>query len=99
MTIGRPITREDIDSTAAGIATNLYHALDDVLKFKAVLDGLSTEDDLMGRFGYTQEDVDRLRSAFVDMAEVTAYWKGDESAGPTRDHRWSAKWLLGTGLY
>jgi len=98
MAVGASVTRNDIDSTSAQVARQLFAAMESVAQFKAWLD--TKLDDDLTNMGYSVGDVAVLRSATADLADLGAVFIGATQArGLPYDYRTFAKQLLGTGLY
>lgn len=98
MTIGRPLTKADLDNATGGIALSMFATMDNITKVKAVLDGFTAQN-LVDNFGYSLTEANVLKSAFTDLADMVGVWTGSAIVGGARDHRAFAKSLLGTGLY
>jgi homoaconitase/3-isopropylmalate dehydratase large subunit len=97
VSIGRPATKTDLDSAAGAIAISLFATMDNIAKFKATLDTLTTTD-LQG-LGYTSTEASQIKSAFTDLDKIRTVFIGTATQSTTYDFRTFAKLLLGTGLY
>lgn len=97
MSIGRPLTKDDINQTAANLAGQLFSVTDNVLKFQAALARFGAPD-LVAEFGFDTADANELISAIADMAEVAAALQGTADL-TQRDRRFFARKLLATGVY
>lgn len=97
MTIGRPLTKSDIDQTSAALAGQLLAVSDDIKKFQAIMDAYSSAQ-VATNFSYTQAEADQLKSAIADMSEVANFLQGG-TPGAARDRRTFMRQLLGTGVY
>ena len=95
MTIGYPAASNDINSRAGGLAVAVREALRNVQLFKAWLD--TQPDTYFTGLGYSQTDVNNLRSAFVDLNDLANLYAGAASSHltGTYDYRTFAKLMTG----
>lgn len=98
MTVGRTISKDEINNAAGACAASLFSTLDNVSKLKAVLDGYTAQN-LVDNFGFVLADANILKSAILDMDTLRQVWQGAAAKSPAADMRAFAKQLLGTGLY
>ena len=99
MTVGRTISKAKIDNTAGAVASSVFASLDNVRKFKAVLDAYSSAQ-LVSVFGYASTaEADILKSAITDLDKLRQIFEGTATQAAVSDFRFFAKQLLGTGLY
>jgi hypothetical protein len=96
MSVGSPTTKATIDSTAGNIASSINVVFDRVRLFKIWLD-TQIDADLI-TLGYTQAEVDRLRSAYVDLDKLRTIFEGSQTQSPAYDFRTFAKLIWGFGL-
>lgn len=96
MAVGQIITKGEIDGTASALCKNLNNAFARVVDFKAWLDTKSTQD--LVAFGYTEGEVAILKSAFTDLANLAATYRGEREQVGQSDFRAFAKQLMGFGF-
>lgn len=100
MTIGRTISKAELDAATAQIALTVYRTMDNIAQVQAFLAGFTSAQLVSAGYVTDQTDGDRLKSAFVDLANLQTIWTGGAATGTMpRDHRLFTKWLLGVGLY
>lgn len=100
MTIGRTISKAELDSVTGQIALTVYRTMDNIEQIKAFLDGFTSAQLVTAAYVVDTTDGDRLKSAFNDFANLSTIWKGGAATGTMpRDHRLFAKWLLGPGVF
>lgn len=97
MSLGRPALKADLDQAAGAIAMSLFATMDNIAKFKTVLDTLTTTD--LQNLTYSSTEANQLKSAFTDMDKLRTVFIGTSTQATTYDFRTFAKLLLGTGLY
>jgi hypothetical protein len=76
MTVGRPLTKVDLDARAASAVEQLWGALDQMNELSLLL-GNSTiiaNDAALVALGYTQAEVTLLRAAVNDLGAATGLW-------------------------
>lgn len=100
MTVGRSISKAELDSAVANVAGSVFATMDNAMKIKSFLDGFTSAQLASAGYVSTQGDGDLLKSAWVDLANMNAQWTGQATSGTMpRDHRTFVKQLLGIGLY
>jgi hypothetical protein len=96
MTVGRtPPDKNTLDSQIAGFLIQTNTALSNVATLKAFLD--SQSDANLIAIGYSQGEVNTLRSAYTDAMALHDVWIGAAALTPARDLRTFAKLVWGTG--
>jgi hypothetical protein len=95
--VGAILTSAEINSTASQVARQVFAALDKVEQFKAFMD-TKTDPELV-TLGFVQADVNLLRSAMSDLAQLSSIFLGQVNLSVAKDFRTFAKQLIGTGLY
>lgn len=93
MSLGFPQLKLDVDARAGQLALTVRDSLTDVLAFKSWLDTKS--DASLIALGYVQGEVDTLRSAYVDLAQLGAVYQGTGVRLLAYDYRTFAKLLTG----
>jgi hypothetical protein len=90
------LTKQSVDQTVGDVSQAINIALEDVASTQAWL--LSYEDDAMVALGYTQEEVNQIKSAFGDLDQLRRIYQGLEALAAAKDFRGFAKLLYGTGF-
>jgi hypothetical protein len=93
MSVGFPALKTDVDARAGQLALSVRDTLRQVQLFKAWLDTQS--DGQLIALGYAQGDVDKLRSAYVDLDQLRTVYEGTGTRSPAYDYRTFAKLLVG----
>ncbi len=97
MTVGRtPPDKATIDGQSATLLINLDQAFANAMKLKTYLD--ATVDANLIALGYTQGEVNTLKSAYTDLKAAYDTWTGASVFTPARDLRAFAKLIWGTGI-
>lgn len=100
MTIGRSISKAELDQATGQIALTIYRTMDNIDQIKAFLAGFTSAQLVSAGYVTDTTDGDRLKSAFDDFSNLSTIWKGGAATGTMpRDHRLFAKWLLGVGVF
>lgn len=98
MSAGKQLSKDSINNSAYSVVRNLFSALDGVGKFQVFL--TQTPDvTLTSVYGFTQADVNDLKSAFTDLNKLKGIFEGTQTQSPVYDFRTFAKLLNGDGLY
>lgn len=97
MAVGQNISKADIDGTSAALTKNVNNALARCVDFKAWLD-TQPDQDLITTYGYTAGEVAVLKSAFTDLANLAATYRGERTQPEASDFRFFAKQLMGFGF-
>lgn len=95
MAVGLGRSRADIDYRAGQLATALRNTFDEIDRFQAFLAGFPDADLEAAPIGYTTTDVAQLKSAFTDLAQLGAVYRGTATRTPAYDYRTFAKLLTG----
>lgn len=97
MSVGRtPPPKADVDANAANILLSCNSVMARVADFKAWMDTQS--DANLISLGYSQAEVNTLRSAFVDASLMQQIWVGSAGLATPRDMRTFAKLVWGIGI-
>lgn len=100
MTIGRTVSKAELDQATAQIALTLYRTMDNIAQVKSFLDGFTSAQLVTAGYVTDTTDGDRLKSSFDDLGNLNTIWRGGAATGTMpRDHRLFAKWLLGVGVF
>jgi hypothetical protein len=92
--VGFAALKTDVDARSGQLALTLRDTLRQVQLFKAWLD-TQTDAQLIA-LGYAQGDVDKLRSAYVDLDQLRTVYEGAGTRTPAYDYRTFSKLLVGT---
>lgn len=97
---GRAISKTNIDGAAAEIAEDVIDIIERVEHFKGWLDGVgvNTPDplpNLVVSYGYTVDGANDLKSAFSDLGELVAIFRGTGGLSVQRNFDTFVKRLRG----
>lgn len=93
MSLGYPVSKNDVDSKAGGLALSLRTTFDGVRNFKIWLD--TQTDPVLTALGYSSGEIATLRSAAADMDQLRQIYEGLANLGSAKDFRQFAKLLTG----
>ena len=93
MAVGLTISKAELDAQAGNTALQVREAFRAVQLLQAWL-VTQTNGDLLA-LGYAQADVDRIKSAFVDLDKLRTIYEGTATQATTYDFRQFAKLLVG----
>ena len=93
MAAGIVVTKQEVDAAAGSIARDLHGIVARATELKAWLDG-KTDADLIA-LGYVQADVDAIRSAFADAAQLGAIYNGSAALAVAKNFGTFLKRLAG----
>lgn len=93
MSLGNAVSKNDVDNKSAQLALTLRTNCDGIRHFKIWLD-TKVDADLVA-LGYTQGEVNILRSATADMDELRRIYEGLANLASAKDFRTFAKLLTG----
>lgn len=97
MSVGLPVTKQEIDQRAGDIARTFQRAFDDVAVMKTYLDA-TVEADLVA-LGYTSDEVATLKTAWADLAELGTIWVGAATLPAAKDFRTFVRRIWGVGAF
>lgn len=97
MSVGRPVTKDEIDARSGDIARGFQKQFDDVLTMQMYL--TATVDQVLVDLGYTAEEVATLKTAFADLEQLTRIWAGSEALAAPKDFRTFVRRLWGVGAF
>lgn len=97
MSVGIIPDKGAIDNTSGSLCRDLNNLFGRIVAFDAWLDG-QPDADLISAYGYSQADVDRLKSAFSDLAQLQTIYTGAANLANAKDFRTFAKLLAGFNL-
>lgn len=93
MAAGYQTAKADVNNRAGNVAIHLRDAIQDAANFKAWLD-TQLDADLIA-LGFVQADVNTLRSAMSDLAQLQQIYIGAINLATAKDFRTFAKLLAG----
>lgn len=76
MSVGRGITKNDIDQRASAVVEQVWNALNEANKFALLLanTNIIANDAALIALGYTQAEVTLLRAAINDLGSANGLW-------------------------
>lgn len=95
---GAAITKATINDAAFQVSNALVNAVEAAEYFKAWLDGVSAAD-LETAYGFSAAGAADLKSAFGDLGDLAAIYRGNATLGTARDFDTFARRLRGTNLH
>jgi hypothetical protein len=95
MSIGLPITKNELDARTGDLARNFQRSFDDVITLQSFL--TSTPDADLIALGYTTEEVASIKTAFMDLSQLERIWKGLEALPAPKDFTTFVRRLWGVG--
>jgi hypothetical protein len=95
MAVGLPTNKLDIDSKAGSIAVRLRDVFQEIQYTQAWLAGQPDAD--LVALGYTQAEVNTLKSALSDLDQLRTIFTGNATLATAKDFRTFAKRLCGLG--
>ena len=96
MTVGFPLTKDQLDTRLGQIALTIRDQLDDATRLKAKLDTLTTAD--LVALGYDEankSEVSTMKSAYTDLAKLAQIANGQATQATANDFMFWARKLLG----
>lgn len=96
VTLGRDPSQNDINIQSSNIALRVKAALDDAAQMQLYL--AATPDADLTVKGFTQGEVNTLKSAFVDLNKLAGIFIGAQTQGTAYDFRQFVDNLWGTGV-
>lgn len=100
MSIGRTVSKTELDAATGQLALQVYRTMDNIDQIQAFLAGFTSTQLQSAGYVVDTTDGDRLKSAFTDLSNLSTMWKGGAATGVMpRDHRLFTKYLLGVGVY
>lgn len=97
MSVGLPVTKQEIDTRAGDTARAFQRAFEDVLTMKGYLDA-TVEADLVA-LGYTSNEVAVLKTSFADLTQLEKIWHGLEALPAPKDFTVFVRQLWGVGAF
>jgi len=97
MSVGLPVTKNEIDSRAGDIARAFQKSFEDVLTMQTFLEGQPNAD--LVALGYTDQEVATIKTAFTDLTQLSTIWSGAASLAAPKDFRAFVRQLWGVGAF
>ena len=97
MSVGLPVTKDEIDARAGDISRTFQRVFEDVVTMQQFLTA-KTEADLVA-YGYTSDEVASLKTAFNDLNELGELWIGQSALAAPKDFRVFVSRLWGVGAF
>lgn len=94
---GVPFNKDAVNHSLGSVVQQVYASLDNVRKVQAAL--VATPNQTFLDMGFTQADVDSMKSAFTDLDNLRQVFEGGRNQTTAYDFRTFAKRLIGIGLY
>jgi hypothetical protein len=97
MSVGLPVTKQEIDSRAGDIARSFQAAFDNVAILAMYLD--ATPDADLVTLGYSANEVATLKTAWVDLVQLGTIWTGAAGLPAPKDFRAFVRRIWGVGAF
>lgn len=97
MSVGLPVTKNEIDSRAGDTARTFQRAFRDVLTMKGYLD--QTPDPDLIALGYTANEIAILKTAWTDLTQLATIWTGGAALPEAKDFRAFVREIWGVGAF
>ena len=97
MSVGLPVTKNEIDSRAGDIARAFQDHFGDVVTMQNFLTATANAD--LEAMGYTADEVASLKTAFTDLMELGDIWRGAAPLASPKDFRVFVSRLWGVGAF
>jgi hypothetical protein len=97
MSVGLPITKQEVDARSGDIARAFQRAFEDVITMQSYL--LATPNPDLIVLGYTDQEVATLKTAFTDLAQLGTIWTGEAALADPKDFRTFVRQLWGVGAF
>jgi len=97
MSVGHPVTKDEIDARAGDITRRFQQSFGDVVTMQQYLVAAANVD--LEALGYTAQEVAVLKTAFTDLEQLGRIWTGAEALAAPKDFRTFVKQLWGVGAF
>jgi len=97
MSVGLPVTKQEVDTRSGDTARAFQRAFEDALTMQSYL--LATPNEDLVALGYTDQEVATLKTAYNDLSELASVWVGDAPVAPPKDFRIFVRQLWGVGAF
>ena len=97
MSVGLPVTKDEIDTRAGDLSRTFQRAFGDVVTMQSFL--VATPNADLVALGYTDDEVASLKTAFADLQQLGEIWIGNEALAAPKDFRTFVSRLWGVGAF
>ena len=97
MSVGLPVTKDEVDTRSGDIARAFQRAFADVLTMQGYLAATPNAD--LVALGYTDQEVATLKTAYVDLTQLGGIWTGQDALAAPQDFRVFVRQLWGVGAF
>ncbi|HMF95107.1 MAG TPA: hypothetical protein VKE96_12465 [Vicinamibacterales bacterium] len=97
MSVGLPVSKQEIDTRSGDIARAFQRNFEDVLTMQTYLEATPNAD--LVALGYTDQEVAVLKTAFSDLTQLGRIWTGSEALADPKDFRVFVRQLWGVGAF
>jgi hypothetical protein len=97
MSVGLPVTKDEIDARAGDLARTFQRAFGDVVTMQSFL--VATPNADLELLGYSAEDIASLKTAFADLMQLGNIWIGADALAAPKDFRVFVSRLWGVGAF
>ena len=97
MSVGLPVTKNEIDSRAGDISRAFQAQFQDVVTMQSFL--LATPNGDLETLGFTPDEVASLKTAFTDLMQLGEIWTGAQPLPAAKDFRVFVSRLWGVGAF
>jgi len=97
MSVGLPVTKDEIDRRAGDLARSFQKNFDDVVTLQGFLASM-VDADLIA-LGYTANEVAVLKTSFADLSQLGTIWTGVADLPAPKDFRTFVRQLWGVGSF
>jgi hypothetical protein len=95
--VGLPVTKDEIDARAGGIARSFQAAFDNVTVLALYLN--ATPDADLVALGYAADEVATLKTAWADLVQLGTIWTGNADLPAAKDFRTFVRRVWGVGAF
>jgi hypothetical protein len=97
MSIGLPISKQEVDTRTGDLARGFQRAFDDVVTLQNFF--AATPDADLIAIGYTENEVAVMKTALNDLAQLGTIWTGAAALPTAKDFRTFVRQLWGVGAF
>jgi len=97
MSVGLPVTKQEIDTRSGDLARSFQKNFDDVITLQGYL-AATVDADLIA-LGYTANEVAILKTSLADLAQLGTIWTGAAALPDPKDFRTFVRQLWGVGSF
>jgi len=97
MSVGLPVTKDELDQRSGDLARSFQNNFQDTATLQSYLD--ATDQATLEALGYTPDDVAALKTAISDLSQLGRIWAGAEALAAPKDFRTFVRRLWGVGSF